>query len=185
MPKSKKLHLPSQTIGPFFHKGLKLEQGTTATSASERESTTLWGTVSDGAGAPIGDCLLEFWQVGVSGKFTSSANSSKLPHGFARAATDAKGIFRIHFVMPPKSTLQEQTFAPHLNVMLFARGLLTPTFTRVYFADQLAELADDPVIAAVNDATRAQTLLAKREASGSYKWNIVMQGDQETVFLER
>jgi protocatechuate 3,4-dioxygenase alpha subunit len=121
------------------------------------------GSVRDGAGAPVPDALLEFWQEDA---------------GFARVATDAAGTFAFDTVLPAV----EGAEAPHLVVQLFARGILTRLLTRLYFEGQPAN-ATDPVLGLVPEARRA-TLIARRTASDAYRFDVALQGPDETVFLD-
>jgi protocatechuate 3,4-dioxygenase alpha subunit len=152
----------SQTIGPFWH--LLGERGdadlTRRGAAGPR--IELAGRVLDGDGAPITDACIEIWQA------TPAASAAFV--GWGRCATGPDGDYRFVTLAPDAS-------APCLAVAVFARGLLKPLWTRVYFAD-----VGDPLLAALPPARRA-TLLARAEA-GTWRWDIRLQGDGETVFLE-
>jgi len=154
----------SQTIGPFWH--LLGESGdddlTRFGAAGPRIELT--GHVIDGDGAPVSDACVEIWQA------TPAAAPDFV--GWGRCATDPHGGFR--FV-----TLAPDPAAPVLSVAVFARGLLRPLWTRVYLAG--AEL-DDPLLAALPPERRA-TLLARRDGD-RWRWDIRLQGDGETVFLD-
>ncbi|HVB17596.1 MAG TPA: protocatechuate 3,4-dioxygenase subunit alpha, partial [Stellaceae bacterium] len=107
--------------------------------------------------------------------------------GFGRAATDSEGHFRIVTIKPgPVPGRGNALQAPHINLALFARGLLIHLFTRIYFADEPANAAD-PLLSSIEDAAVRGTLLARRAASGNpplYHFDIVLQGENETAFLE-
>jgi protocatechuate 3,4-dioxygenase, alpha subunit len=155
----------SQTIGPFWHL-----LGETGNDDLTRFGATgprieLVGRVLDGDGAPVTDACIEIWQA------TPPASPDFI--GWGRSATDPHGAFR--FV-----TLAPDPAAPVLSVAVFARGLLKPLWTRVY----LGEIDDrrDPLLAALAPERRA-TLLA-RLADGRWHWDIRLQGDGETVFLD-
>jgi protocatechuate 3,4-dioxygenase alpha subunit len=152
----------SQTIGPFWH--LLGESGNTDLTrlGATGARIELAGRVLDGDGAPVTDACIEIWQA------TPPASPTFL--GWGRAATDGHGEFR--FV-----TLAPDPAEPYLAVAVFARGLLKPLWTRVY----LAEVAD-PLLAALPPARRA-TLLARPDPP-HWRWDIRLQGDGETVFLE-
>jgi len=153
---------PSQTIGPFWH--LLPDDG--AADLTRLGATgpriELVGRVFDGDGAPITDACIELWQA-------TPAASPEFP-GWGRCATDATGAFRFVTVAPDPA-------APCLAVMILARGLLKPLWTRVYLAD-----VADPLLAALPPERRA-TLLARRDGA-TWRWDIRLQGDGETVFLD-
>jgi protocatechuate 3,4-dioxygenase, alpha subunit len=177
--------IASQTIGPFFHNGLKWEQGNRIVGDAGAVAVTVYGKVRDGAGAVVTDAMIEMWAADSDGSFSETANAQQRPRGFARIATDAEGVYRVHAFMPSHTSVDGKRFAPHLNVVIFARGLLTPLFTRVYFAPLVSEIAFDPIIAAIDDEARAATLLAVKIAPNAYQWDVQLQGDGETVFLTR
>jgi protocatechuate 3,4-dioxygenase, alpha subunit len=180
MATAKSTRAPSQTIGPFFHNGLKWTETTHLTAENKTPDSTLFGKLVDGDGEPVADAMLEFYCPSLAW----GQNKFARPHGFARCPTDRNGIFRLHFVMPLGSEFDGKRYPPHLNVFIFARGLLTPLYTRVYFADSIDGVASDPVIRAVKSNERAQTLLARKDKT-AYTWNIKLQGEGETVFFTR
>jgi len=152
----------SQTIGPFWHLlGDRGEADLTRMGATGPR-IELSGQVFDGDGAPVGDACIELWQA------TPAASATFV--GWGRCATDARGEFR--FV-----TLAPDPAAPYLAIAVLARGLLKPLWTRVYLAD-----VADPLLAAL-PAGRKATLLARPEPPG-WRWDIRLQGEAETVFLE-
>jgi protocatechuate 3,4-dioxygenase, alpha subunit len=157
---------PSQTVGPFLHIGLPWPDGAFAVPQGTPGAITLTGTVTDGAGEPLPDALVETWQVGGEGR-----------QGFGRCPTDEHGGYRITTIRPPG----DATEAPHIDVAVFSRGLLNHLVTRIYFPDA-AENAADPVLASV-DADRRDTLIAKA-VDGGYRFDIRLQGDGETVFFD-
>ncbi len=126
-------------------------------------SFTLSGSVRDGAGAPVTDAVLEFWQPG--------------ERGFTRALTDVKGHYAITTVKPGGVGPE----APHISISIFARGLQQRLVTHVYFADEAAANAADPVLAAIDPARRSR-LLAEPAPDG-YRFDIVLQGEEETPFF--
>lgn len=180
---------PSQTVGPYFAIGLPWEHGQDAVAAGTPGAFTLSGTVRDGAGDPIPDHLIETWQADPDGRFADlhgHGGPSTLAgfRGWARCGHEVgDGSFEIRTVKPgrvatPAGALQ----APHLAVVLFARGLMVHLFTRVYFADEPAANAEDPVLASV-PAERRLTLLAEPTPEG-YHWDVRLQGPDETVFFD-
>jgi protocatechuate 3,4-dioxygenase, alpha subunit len=186
---------PSQTVGPFFHLGLaRPEWGDLTSDASRGERIAIEGRVIDGDGAPVPDAMLEVWQANAAGRYNHpddhQTDKPLDPHfrGFGRVATDADGRFRLVTIKPgPVPGRGNALQAPHINVALFARGLLIHLYTRIYFADEPAN-AGDPLLSSIEDAAVRGTLVARRDpAVGNppvYRWNIVMQGDGETAFLD-
>jgi len=178
---------PSQTVGPFFAVGLLWPDGPLVVPDGTPGSLRLSGRVLDGAGDPVPDALVETWQADPEGRFPGpgASGGSAAPgfRGFGRCPTDAEGRFWVQTVKPgpvpgPGGALQ----APHVDVSIFARGLLRQAVTRVYFADEPAANAADPVLAALPDPARA-TLLAG-PVPGGYHLDIHLQGGHATVFFE-
>ena len=174
---------PSQTVGPYLHIGLSWEDGPYAVAEGTPGAVWLRGRVTDGAGEPVVDGLIETWQADADGRFDHADDPrGAVPapagfRGFGRAATDANGEYAILTVKP--GAVDEQ--APHIDVSVFARGLLHRVVTRVYFADEADANAADPVLAAVPE-DRRDTLVAERTADG-YRLDIRLQGGNETVFF--
>ena len=176
---------PSQTIGPFFHMALPWPDGPHVVPEGTPGAVWLRGRVLDGAGEPVTDALVETWQADPGGRFNHPDDPrGAVPgfRGFGRCPTDAEGCYAILTLKPgPVPAAGGVMQAPHINVSLFARGLLNRLVTRVYFADEEAANAADPVLAGLAEADRA-TLLAAREPDG-YRFDIRLQGDHATVFF--
>jgi protocatechuate 3,4-dioxygenase alpha subunit len=174
---------PSQTIGPFFADGLRWKDGAVLFPGSAPgRHIKLGGTVIDGTGKTVPDSLLEFWQADSGGHFGGPRGSTC--SGFGRVMTDKDGRYEIRTVVPGQVPgANEQPQAPHILVVLFARGLLKQVVTRVYFEGESANAAD-PVLALCGK--RAGTLIAARDASDAsvFRWDVVLQGGKETVFFE-
>lgn len=153
---------PSQTIGPFWHLLGESRDSDLTRFGAAGPRIELSGRVFDGADEPITDGCIEIWQA-------TPVASPEFP-GWGRCATNAHGAFR--FV-----TLAPDAAAPYLAVAVFARGLLKPLWTRVY----LGEIAD-PLLSALPPARRA-TLLARHDPP-HWRWDIRLQGEGETVFLD-
>ena len=170
---------PSQTIGPFFHVGLEWDRGNQVEFGAPSEKIVLTGLVYDGEGNLVSDALLETWQADSAGK-TPGPNAGSKPFGYGRAGTDANGRYTIETVMPGASG---EKYAPQLQVTLFARGLLKAVRTRVLLA-ATEDIKEDPLVKAAG--IRAGTLVAKHDASqpGVWRWDIRLQGEDETVFIE-
>ncbi|TME25594.1 MAG: protocatechuate 3,4-dioxygenase subunit alpha [Chloroflexi bacterium] len=159
---------PSQTVGPFFGVGLPFEKGEQIAPAGSAGSIRIEGQVLDGHGDPVPDALLEVWQPETT--------------GLGRCRTDAEGAFNFVTVKPgPSPAPDGRLQAPHLNVTVFARGLLRHLVTRMYFPDEGAANSADPVLNVV-DPERRSTLVA-REDGGVLRFDIQLQGEQETVFF--
>lgn len=179
---------PAQTVGPYFAIGLPWPEGPHAVAPGTAGAITIRGVVYDGAGEPIPDFLLETWQADPDGLFAdlhAHGGVSKLEgfRGFARVGhEDGDGSFELLTVKPgPLVMASGALAAPHIDVSLFARGLLHRCVTRFYFADEEDANAADPVLANV-PAERRGTLLAKAVAGG-YEIDIHLQGPGETVFF--
>src|SRR4051794_4055941 len=183
---------PSQTVGPFFHLGLTREnRDDLVPHGASAEALTIRGQVLDGDGECVTDALVEIWQANPEGVYAGVTNEnavsakSNLFTGFARIPTDPNGAFRFTTVKPgrvagPGGTLQ----APHVVVTVFARGLLKHLMTRMYFPDERSN-SEDTVLNLV-PAERRSTLVAKHSAEGNnvLEWNIILQGQDETVFFD-
>jgi protocatechuate 3,4-dioxygenase alpha subunit len=182
---------PSQTVGPYFHLGLAwLTTTDLAKNASAGERIVVAGSVLDGDGNPIPDAVFEVWQANAYGKYAHPEDTQDRPidpgfSGFGRIPTDNDGHFRFITIKPgptpgPGNTMQ----APHIIVTLFMRGMLRQLCTRIYFSDEAAN-ATDPVLGHIEDRARRNTLIARRSADApEYRWDIRMQGENETVFFD-
>jgi len=172
---------PSQTIGPFFKHGLEWPGGKKLfADAAPGRHVRVAGVVTDYQGQPVPDALIEFWQADAAGQFGAPRQGASA--GYGRVPTDGAGRYDIHTVYPgrvPGSDGRLQ--APHILVVLFARGLQRQVATRLYFEDDAAN-GEDPVLALCG--ARAGTLIAKRDAADAYAWNVSLQGAKETVFFE-
>jgi protocatechuate 3,4-dioxygenase, alpha subunit len=180
---------PSQTVGPYFAIGLPFEVGPVIVPEDSPGAITITGTIYDGRGEIIPDHLIEFWQPDGEGRFADiygHGEQSAHPgfRGFGRyGVEDGDGSYHMITVKPgqvPAPSGAPQ--APHIDVTLFARGMLNRVVTRIYFADEAEANALDPVLVTV-PAARRQTLLAEPTADG-YRFDIHLQGPGETVFFE-
>ena len=164
---------PSQTVGPFFHDCLLRDDVRSDMIAGKEGGAQIRveGQVLDGDGAAVPDAVIEVWH---------SA-------GFARLGTDGDGRFSITTVRPERAPYDRSTLqAPHLSIVVFARGLMNHLFTRIYFEDE-PSTETDPILRHVPEARRA-TLVAKVKADEGltrrYAFDIVLQGEGETVFFD-
>jgi protocatechuate 3,4-dioxygenase alpha subunit len=161
---------PSQTAGPFLHIGLSGHFGNQLVDRGAAGVVQVFGAVLDGAGEPVTDAVVEIWQAGPDGGYR--------PGGFGRSGTVDGG--RFSFVTVKPGALAQ---APHLELCVFARGLLKPVVTRMYLPDEVEANAADPVLSAV-DPERRSTLVAVAGPDG-LRFDIRLQGDDETVFFAR
>jgi protocatechuate 3,4-dioxygenase alpha subunit len=167
----------SQTIGPFFAVGLGRENGAKLfPDGAAGRRITVSGRVLDGEGKPVADAMLELWQADASGKFASGGHAGSCP-GFGRVWTGEDGAFSFETRMPGRVEGQ----AAHILVTVFARGLLAHLFTRIYFEGE--EALDADALLKLAGARRGTLIARKREVS-RYEWDLVLQGNGETVFLE-
>ncbi|HVA73229.1 MAG TPA: hypothetical protein VNF71_01515 [Acidimicrobiales bacterium] len=153
---------PSQTIGPFFSFGLEWMAAPDLVDPASPGAIELVGTVYDGAGAGVPDAVVEIWQ----------------PPLFGRALTGADGSFRFTTVKPAPGAKGD---APHVDVSLFARGLLQRVVTRIYFPDEETANASDPVLAEVPEDRRATLVAVSKD--GCLRFDLHLQGPRETVFF--
>jgi protocatechuate 3,4-dioxygenase alpha subunit len=150
------------------------------------------GRVIDGDGLPVPDAVIELWQANAAGRYNHPDDRQEEKpvdrnfRGFGRVATDAEGRFFVTTIRPgPVPGRGNALQAPHINLVIFARGLLKHLYTRLYFADEPAN-ASDPLLASIEDEGARRTLLARPADGGTarYRFDIVLQGDNETVFLD-
>ncbi|HXO04914.1 MAG TPA: protocatechuate 3,4-dioxygenase subunit alpha [Candidatus Sulfotelmatobacter sp.] len=181
----------SQTVGPFFSIGMCTAIHDNLVSASTAgERVTIEGRVLDGDGIPVPDAILEIWQANSYGKYAHPEDQQDKPveasfAGYVRIPTNDEGRFRFTTIKPGQvPDLEGKLQAPHIAVSVFARGLLRRLVTRIYFPDEPANAADF----ALNlvEPSRRETLIAKKAAgaSGALKWDVILQGPNETVFFD-
>ncbi|MFH9424454.1 protocatechuate 3,4-dioxygenase subunit alpha [Streptomyces sp. NPDC017529] len=199
---------PSQTIGPFFGYALPFTGGGQMAPAGHTGTLTLHGRVLDGAGEPVPDALLEFWQASPDGSLRGVPGSMRRDPvtgtdagrngvdftGFGRVPTDADGRYVLR-TLPATAPAGRPDAAPYIAVCVFARGLLHHLFTRVYFPGDAAAHAADPLLSRL-PAHRARTLVARADGERRYRFDIRLQAAtpsgaeeggeecEETVFLE-
>lgn len=186
---------PSQTAGPYVHIGLIPQQAgfdiferpfghVIAPPNAAGERIRIEGRVLDGLGQPCRDILLEAWQADHSGRYDNPAF-----RGWGRAGTDFEtGLYAFDTIKPGAVPGRHKgPQAPHVSLWVVARGINIGLQTRLYFADEGAANATDPVLRIIDSAVRRETLLARREQRGSetvYIFDIRLQGDNETVFFD-
>lgn len=185
---------PSQTLGPFFSMRLSGEgQNVLTSSDPDAEPIVITGRVLDGERRFIEDALLEIWQASPSGRYSHPDDTRDVPvdpgfTGFARIATDFKiGDYRFETVKPGRVPDAEGAFqAPHIALMVQARGMLNPVFTRIYFSDEEDANRDDLLLRGI-PADRRSTLIAELVPGSDpkeYRLDVKFQGDDETVFFD-
>jgi protocatechuate 3,4-dioxygenase alpha subunit len=196
---------PSQTAGPYVHIGLapgaagfelfEKELGTDIAGPNAKgERITVEGIVTDGTGAPVKDVLIEVWQANAAGIYASPQDrrSDAVEDGFrgwGRIISDfSTGLFAFETVKPGSVPGRGgRPMAPHLNLWIVARGINIGLSTRMYFDDEAEANAADPVINLIEQADRRATLIARRETRDGkpvYRFDIRLQGDNETVFFD-
>jgi protocatechuate 3,4-dioxygenase alpha subunit len=176
---------PSQTVGPYFSIGMTWEDGAYVVPDGTPDAIWIRGTVVDGAGEPVPDAVVEAWQADPDGRFDhpDDPRGGTDFRGFARAPTDREGRFALLTLKPgPVPGPDGTTQAPHIDLSVFARGLLNRVVTRVYFADEAERNAADPVLRSVPEARRG-TLLAAPAPDDGYRFDVRLQGEDETVFF--
>lgn len=181
---------PSQTVGPFLAIALPWADGPDVVPEGAPGALRISGIMLDGMGEPVPDGLVETWQADAAGRFAHPDDprgpGQSVPdgfRGFGRAATDEAGGWWVRTVKPgPVPDAEGRLQAPHIDVSVFARGLLNRVVTRVYFPDEAAANAADPVLSGVPEERR-HTLVAVAE-DGGLRFDIRLQGGEETVFFE-
>lgn len=186
----------SQTAGPYVHIGLApraagidiyAQQLGESIAGPEAEGAriSITGTVTDGTGAPVKDVLIEIWQADSKGHYPEHSDDDHGFRGWGRVVPDFEsGVFTFETIKPGRVSLADgRLMAPHLNLWLVARGINTGLHTRLYFGDEDEANEQDPVLSLIEQAHRRQTLIAKPEGS-SYRFDISLQGAQETVFFD-
>ena len=183
---------PSHTVGPFYGYALPFPGGGDLAPVGHPDTITVHGRVHDGAGAPVPDALIELWQAAPDGSLSGAPGSMRRDPvtggfagrngvdftGFGRIATDADGHWTARTLRPGSPA------APYISVCVHARGLLHHLYTRLYFPENAQLNAADPLLAAL-DPARRETLVATAEPQpGTYRFDMRLQGEGETVFLE-
>ena len=186
----------SQTAGPYVHIGLapgdagfdiyRQELGRDIAGPNAKgERITVEGTVIDGTGAPVKDVLIEIWQANAAGRYVGRGEVEDGFRGWGRVIPDFEsGKWKFETVKPGAVMGRtNRMMAPHLNLWLVARGINLGLNTRMYFSDEESANAADPVLNLIEQAHRRDTLIAKKEGS-TYRFDIHLQGEGETVFLD-
>jgi protocatechuate 3,4-dioxygenase alpha subunit len=163
-----------------------------ASEATEGRRIRIEGCVFDGDGKPVPDAMVEIWQANGYGRYNHPDDKQEKPldasfTGWGRSGTDENCLFRFDTIKPgPVPGLDDTVQAPHINVVVFARGMLLHAYTRIYFADEAAN-TDDPVLNSIKNKKRRQTLIAipgTENGKTVYRFDIHLQGENETVFFD-
>lgn len=183
---------PSQTVGPYFAIGMTRDRpdGVNAVEPYHADAIEVFGHLLDGRGEPIPDGVIEIWQCDPNGRFNHPDDPRGAAvfegfTGFARSPTDNEGRWSVRTLKPGRLPAPggDGDQAPHITVTVMARGTLRQLTTRLYFGDEAAANATDPVLQALPQDARA-TLIAEPIDERGYRFDIVLQGDGETAFFD-
>jgi len=197
----------SQTAGPYVHIGLAPQQAgfdifeknfsnVLVGPGTQGERIRIEGRVTDGSGTPVRDVLVELWQANAAGKYNHPADAQDKPldrtfRGWGRACSDFKtGIWSFDTIKPGSVEGRGgRAMAPHVSLWIVARGINIGLNTRMYFSDEKDANAADPVLNLIEWEVRRQTLIGQRESAlrdgaAVYRFDIQLQGPQETVFFD-
>ena len=193
---------PSQTAGPYVHigcmpnfSGIAIYGGEDVgtkmkTGPVKGEEIAIRGVVYDGVGAPVRDAMIEIWQADAAGLYPSAneTRGTADPNftGFGRSPGDPEtGEFVFETVKPGAVPFRDGgMMAPHATIWIVARGINIGLQTRLYFEDEAEANAADPILSRIEHQSRVQTLLAKKEGEGAYRFDIRLQGPDETIFFD-
>lgn len=187
---------PSQTAGPYVHIGCiptfagvegiypqdlglsPIEDG------AQGEIITITGSVFDGTGWAMRDAMLESWQADAAGIFPGQEGADPRVSGFCRFAADKdSGEYTLRTVKPGVTRGRNGlVWAPHISLWVVARGINIGLSTRVYFEDE--DNASDPLLSRIEQRPRVDTLIARKTGEGAYRFDVRLQGEGETVFLD-
>ncbi|MFE5811943.1 protocatechuate 3,4-dioxygenase subunit alpha [Streptomyces sp. NPDC056479] len=187
------LPTPSHTVGPFYGHALPFTGGGDIAPHRHPDTIALQGYVLDGEGYPLPDAFVELWGADPDGRVSQVDGSMRRDPasggflgrngveftGWGRVQTDTGGHWTARTLRPGARGQS----APYISVCVFARGLLVHLFTRIYLPGDDAALAADPLLARL-DGARRDTLIAEEQGRGTYRFDIRLQGEGETVFLE-
>jgi protocatechuate 3,4-dioxygenase, alpha subunit len=184
---------PSQTVGPFYAIGLTRQpMNNLVKESTEGQRIRIEGQVFDGDGVAIPDVMVEIWQANAYGRYNHPHDKQEKPldpafTGWGRSGTDEKYFYGFETIKPgPVPGAGDTVQAPHVNVVIFARGMLVHAYTRIYFADEPAN-ANDPVLNSIKNKKRRRTLIASpgmEYGKTVYRFDIRLQGENETVFFD-
>lgn len=187
---------PSQTAGPYVHIGCipsfagvegvyPQDLGRSPfNDGAKGEVITITGSIYDGTGWALRDAMFESWQADAAGRYPSQVGCDPKVPGFCRFAADKdSGLYSLRTIKPGAVTDRSgRVMAPHISVWISARGINLCLNTRIYFEDEENEA--DPILARIEQRHRIDTLIAKKTGDRAYRFDIRLQGDGETVFLD-
>ena len=187
------LPTPSHTVGPFYGHALPFPGGGDIAPIGHPDTIVLQGYITDGEGNPLPDAFVELWSADPDGNVPQADGSIRRDPasggylgrngveftGWGRIQTDANGHWTARTLRPGARGQS----APYISVCVFARGLLVHLYTRIYLPGDEAALTADPLLARV-PVERRDTLIAREQGDGTYRFDIRLQGEGETVFLE-
>lgn len=184
---------PSQTVGPFWAIGLtRKTMNVLVTDRTQGNRIRVEGQVFDGDGQPVPDAMLEIWQANAYGRYNHPDDKQEKPldpgfMGWGRCGSDKAGFFSFETIKPGAVPGADESLqAPHINVAVFARGMLLHAYTRIYFADEPAN-DSDAILSSIKNKQRRKTLIAIRENRDGktvYRFDVRLQGENETVFFD-
>ena len=193
---------PSQTAGPYVHIGCMPnfcaingvypdDLGSVMVNELTRgERISLTGIVYDGTDTPLKDAMIEIWQADADGLYPSPEEYRGTADlnftGWGRKASDhATGEWVFETVKPGAVPFPDgRMMAPHISLWIVARGINIGLQTRLYFEDEADANANDPILTRLEHQNRVRTLIAKKTGDGSYRFDIYLQGENETVFFD-
>ena len=188
-----KKETPSQTVGPFYAIGLtRKPMNVMALETTQGQRIRVEGQVFDGDGTPIPDVMVEIWQANAYGRYNHPDDKQEKPldatfSGWGRSGTDENCLYSFETIKPgPVPGDGDTVQAPHINVCVFARGMLVNAYTRIYFADEPAN-ETDPVLNSIKNNKRRRTLIASpgmENGKTVYRFDIRLQGENETVVFD-
>jgi protocatechuate 3,4-dioxygenase, alpha subunit len=188
-----KKQTPSQTVGPFYAIGLTNRTlNLLANESTQGQPIRIEGQVFDADGQPIPDVMVEIWQANAYGRYNHPDDKQEKPlnvafKGWGRSGTDENCFYRFETIKPGQVPGQDDSVqAPHVNITVFARGMLVHAYTRMYFADDPAN-EHDPVLCSIKNKARRRTLIsscAVKDGMTVYRFDIRLQGENETVFFD-
>ena len=186
---------PSQTAGPYVHIGCipsfagiegvyDEDLGKSPISdGAKGELITISGSIFDGTGWTMRDAMFESWQADAAGIYAGQEGVDPAVNGFCRFAADGdSGEFELRTVMPGAVQSRAGLMAPHINLWIVARGINIGLNTRIYFDDE--DNSADPLLARIEQRQRVDTMIAKKTGAGTYRFDVRLQGEGETVFLD-
>lgn len=187
---------PSQTAGPYIHIGAVpsyaglngvygVELGAAPYSEGAKgEVIEISGVIKDGAGWVMRDALFETWQADAEGCYPGQPDADPHVSGWSRVCADPEtGKWMLRTIKPGKTLNRNGSYqAPHIAIWIVARGINIGLLTRIYFSDE--DNSKDPVLSRIEHRHRVETLIAQKQAESVYHFDICLQGEGETVFLD-